>query len=249
MKKFDLRWLWFLFAIGIVFFLWSQPTPADDGHGHNHHDGGGDNTTNVDVTGGDVNVPVDVGVQTGDMIGGDTNVSTGGNKTFAFSHSLGDVDINEGQNCLGSEAWGTFIVSRQTNELNPWCAALFYELNGKHEFAAKMRCDIKEVRKKYTTDDECWADQNLGVPDVEPDAAEVIVEEFNTTQMVQDKQLYDVQMEQQSLEDRIAALEKKPAPRPRVIQQAAPEPEPELSDEEKYAILNLLIAGKENEDE
>lgn len=111
------------------------------------------NTTTTEVTVG--------GTSVGAMTGGDTSVSTGGNKTYAFAYGMGDVDINEGQNCMGSEQWGTVIVGRQTMELNPWCAALFYELNGKHNFAAKMRCDIKEVRKKYQTDEECWTDQDL----------------------------------------------------------------------------------------
>ncbi len=103
------------------------------------------------ITSGDVNVA-----------GGDTNVSTGGNKTFAFSHGLGDVDINEGSNCYGSEAWGSFIVSRQYLELNTWCASLFFELNGRHLFAAKMRCDIPEISDKYATEEACWSDQRLG---------------------------------------------------------------------------------------
>jgi hypothetical protein len=119
------------------------------------------NDQNLQTT-GDVNV----GATT--LSGGDTNVSTGGNKTFAFAHGLGDVDINEGQNCYGSEAWGSIIVSRQTLELNPWCASLFYELNGRHDFAAKMRCDIKEIGDKYTTEEACWTDQQMS-PNVAPD--------------------------------------------------------------------------------
>ena len=87
----------------------------------------------------------DTVVTTGDMVGGETNVSTGGNKTFAFAYGMGDVDINEGQNCYGSEQWGTVIVGRQTMELNAWCAALFYELNGRHERAAALRCTIKDI--------------------------------------------------------------------------------------------------------
>ncbi len=94
---------------------------------------------------------------------GDMTVGGSSNKSYAFAHGLGDVDINEGRNCMGSEQWGTFIVSRQTLELNPWCASLFYELNGKHLFAAKMRCDIKEVRKHYESSEECWVDQELVV--------------------------------------------------------------------------------------
>lgn len=131
---------------------------------------GDDNGPRVDVdvtTGGDsVNVTGgDTTLNAGDLVGG---TSTNSNKSFGFAHALGDVDINEGQNCLGSEQWGTFIVSRQTNELNPWCAALFYELNGKHEFAAKMRCDIKEIGSKYDDPETCVLDQTLGQPPAVP---------------------------------------------------------------------------------
>lgn len=141
------------FAAAIAVYLVASISWASDDDrrgGDVDVDVGGDTTT---LTGGDTTV------NAGDLIGGDVSHSS---KAFAFSHSLGDVDINEGQNCLGSEQWGTIIVSRQTNELNPWCAALFYELNGKHEFAAKMRCDIKAIRTKYDDDAECVTDQTLG---------------------------------------------------------------------------------------
>ncbi len=105
---------------------------------------------------------------------GDVSIGGSTNKSYAFAHGLGDVDINEGRNCMGSEQWGTFIVSRQTLELNPWCASLFYELNGKHLFAAKMRCDIKEVRKHYENAEDCWFDQEM-----------VTIEEVLTTAVVE----------------------------------------------------------------
>lgn len=219
---------------------------ADDGHGHDHHDSGGD----VDVTTGDV-ITGDTSLSGGDMIGGDTNVSTGGNKTFAFSHSLGDVDINEGQNCLGSEAWGSFIISRQTNELNPWCAALFYELNGKHDFAAKMRCDIKEIRRKYSSDDECWRDQDLtpregyGGPD--PDE---ITDTFEDIEEAHDKEIQQVQTAQASIVDRLDYLTQKieEAPAKQTVQAPAKR-EDLLSQQEKLDILGLLSYKGGDEDE
>lgn len=95
---------------------------------------------------------------------GDVNVAgdAGGN-AWGFSHSLGDVDINEGANCMGSEAWGTIIVSRQTNELNQWCAGLFYDLNGKHKMAAIMRCDIKSIAQHFETAADCISENTIQV--------------------------------------------------------------------------------------
>ena len=186
----------------------------------------------------------------GDLSVGDTTFSNS-SKTFAFSHSLGDVDINEGQNCLGSEAWGSFIVSRQTNELNPWCAALFYELNGKHLFAAKMRCDIKEIGKKYTTEQECWMDQNLApaepLGEGSSGVADRIVSHIDEVGVQHDEDLMQVQMAQSELEQRISELEHKPAPRPRVVQEQAPPPE-QYSAEDKAYILGLYTKG-DDEDE
>jgi uncharacterized coiled-coil protein SlyX len=186
----------------------------------------------------------------GDLIGGDSTLSTS-NKTFAFSHSLGDVDINEGKNCLGSEAWGSFIVSRQTNELNPWCAALFYELNGRHEFAAKMRCDIKEIRKKYASAEACWSDQDLTpaqpLGEGSSGIADAIVSHIDETVVQHDEDLEQVQMQLAEVTERLDEYEHRPAPRPQGIQQAAPDPGPRYSDEEFEQIWGLLKGGDEDE--
>lgn len=185
----------------------------------------------------------------GDLIGGDSTLSTS-SKTFAFSHSLGDVDINEGQNCLGSEAWGSFIVSRQTNELNPWCAALFYELNGEHLFAAKMRCDIKMIRKHYDNDEACWVGQDLR-PVIPDHDVHTRSEEFEEAYAQQEEEIEYLQQENASivgrLDDLTALLEQAPAPAPtRVYVQQ--EPEPKYTDEDKAYILGLFAKG-EDEDE
>jgi hypothetical protein len=170
----------------------------------------------ANVTGGDL-----IG---GDVIGGDTSISTGSNRAYAFSHSLGDVDINEGQNCMGSEQWGTFVVSRQTNELNPWCAALFYELNGKHE----MRCDIKEISNKYLTVEECWLDQELTPVTDAPELAELYdqaarYEEHQVIEDEHDEELEVVQMQQQQILEQLASYEERLAQRPEpvIVQQVS----------------------------
>lgn len=182
----------------------------------------------------------------GDMIGGDTSINTGSNRAYAFSHSLGDVDINEGQNCMGSEQWGTFVVSRQTNELNPWCAALFYELNGRHAFAAKMRCDIKAIRSKYLTDDECWLDQELTPVAAAPELAELYdqaarYEEHQVIEDEHDEELEVVQMQQAQILEQLASYEQRleERPAPVVVQQ-----EPRISEEQIEQAWQLIKGAK-----
>lgn len=236
-------WMWFAIAVAILLWVATQGIAfADDEcRGHSCNDGG---DIDIDVGGTDVNVGGST-INGGDMIGGDTNVSTGGNKTFAFSHSLGDVDINEGQNCLGSEAWGSFIVSRQTNELNPWCAALFYELNGRHEFAAKMRCDIKEIRKKYSTDSDCWLDQDLTPVAEEPKESELNEAAAQVETIIQlaetrhDEDVAEVQQQVAQIQQQLNDYQNRPAPKPQIVQ-APPKREDLLTEQEKLAILGLL---------
>lgn len=72
------------------------------------------------------------------------DVNTGGNETFGFAHSLGDVDLNQ---CMGSTQWGTILVSKQKLVLNKWCAADSLDSKGMYKAAAMLRCSIKEVSK------------------------------------------------------------------------------------------------------
>lgn len=212
------------------------------------------------ASGGD---DIDIDIDTGDtIVGVETIINNSGDtvldaafstssKAYGFSHSLGDVDINEGQNCLGSEAWGSFLISRQTNELNPWCAALFYELNGRHLFAAKMRCDIKQIRKKYDSAEECWRDQDLTpvAGTVEDHDVHIRSEEFELAYAQQEEEIEYLQEENASivgrLDDLTALLEQAPAPTRVYVQQ---EPEPKYTDEDKAYILGLYAKG-EDEDE
>ena len=190
---------------------------ADEGHGHNHHDDGGDSTASADSV--------------LDNVIKDSSTSVG----LGFSYGMGDVDINEGQNCMGSEQKANVLFGKQKMALNAWCASLFYELNGKHNFAAKLRCGIPEIASEYDSKDKCVVDQDLSPGFVGPLPTAEHDEDFEV-----------VQMAQVDLESRIQALEQKPAPRPRIVQQAAPEPYMTLA--EKEEVLALLFAG-DDEDE
>jgi len=239
-----IRWysiLLIVIAVGYLFVPKSWATGDDDDGATATATAGADAAATAgataSATGGDL-----IG---GDVIGGDTSISTGSNRAYAFSHSLGDVDINEGQNCMGSEQWGTFVVSRQTNELNPWCAALFYELNGRHGFAAKMRCDIKMIRDKYLTDEECWLDQEL-IPAPDAELAEIYdqaarFEEHAVIEDEHDEELEVVQMQQQVILDTLAQYEQRleERPAPVVVQQ-----EPRISEEQIEQAWQLIKGAK-----
>lgn len=76
------------------------------------------------------------------------NVEGDKHDSFALgiSNSLGDVDIND---CLSSKQWNTPLFGRQTTELNYWCAALHYDAIGLNEMAARLRCQMPEIRKMF----------------------------------------------------------------------------------------------------
>jgi len=92
------------------------------------------------------------------LVGGDS-------KAYGFSHSLGDVDINQ---CLGSTQWGTIIVSKQKLVLNKWCAAEVYDAKGMYSVAAKLRCQIPEINKLFNTDLECIRENTWTPPPTTP---------------------------------------------------------------------------------
>jgi hypothetical protein len=178
--------------------------------------GGNPHNDDVDV---DVNVggdTVNVGGDTVNVAGstlsssvGDTTVNAGDvalnsdSKAFAFAHGLGDVDIAD---CLGSEQWGTIIVSRQYLELNKWCAAEVYDAKGLYQMAAILRCDIKEVKKHFNSPEEC-VEANTVRPVVSTKVKEpevIIVEppiELQETHVEQ-------QMALESMEQRMARIER-----------------------------------------
>lgn len=63
-------------------------------------------------------------------------------RSYAFSGSLGDVDINE---CLASSQWGILVFNKQKLEENPWCQSVYLDAIGAHEAAARVRCMFTET--------------------------------------------------------------------------------------------------------
>jgi len=179
---------------------------ADEGHGH-HHDSGG---------------------VIGDLTGGDQLVNIGGNSSDAlglgFSYTLGDVDLNEGRNCYVSIAKGNILWGRQKVKLNPWCAALFYDANREHKFAAEMRCSIDPIVEKYVTYKDCVKGQTMSPGEITrtPDVDEVLAkfQEFENEREVIVEEIRQQLEEQNQQYEELAAQQSQP----RIIKQAAPEP-------------------------
>jgi hypothetical protein len=207
-----------------------------------------------DTRGGDVDVVQsnDMNNQTaGDVLGGD--LKTGGNKALGLSYGMGDVDINEGKNCMGSEQRANVLFGKQEIVLNVWCASLFYDLNGRHDFAAKMRCDIDEISNKYSSREACWRDQ-----DMKPDqplgegssgVADAIVSHIDETVVQHDEDLEEVREQQAGLVGRIDYLSEQleqaqRRPPPVVVQQAPPE---QYTDDDWDAVWSALKGGDEDE--
>jgi hypothetical protein len=183
---------------------------------------GGRNSDEVDVdvsntvnVGGDtVNVggdTVNVGGPTVNTEVGPTTVNAGDvalnsdSKSFAFAHGLGDVDIAQ---CLGSEQWGTVIISRQYLELNKWCAAEVYDAKGLYKMAAVLRCDIKEIKKHFNSPEECVEANTLHpvIVTQAPEEPEVIV--IEPPEELQEAHV-EQQMALETIEQKVAALEVK----------------------------------------
>jgi hypothetical protein len=162
--------------------------------------------------------------------GGDISNTTEG--SYGFSHSLGDVDINQ---CLGSTQWGTILVSKQKLVLNKWCAAEVYDAKGLYDMAARMRCSIPEVAEFFTVDSECIAANLVTAPPPAP----VIIED---THYDEEEEWHEEQLQMQADYDmRIAQLEEqvnRPPPPARVTREVVQQPY--LSEEQKAALREVI---------
>lgn len=196
--------------------------------------------TDVDVT---TNVTNDVvnNVGTGDTVmnGGDVSVVGGSNRTTALSNNLGDVDIND---CMGSTQFGTPLFSKQGLKLNWVCMAEFYLRTEKYELAAMAICNT-EVRKEFKNETACREAHDFGPIDepVAQPASAVIdkhdEDEEHDRMIAQQQLVIDQQSEQLTMfSDRLARLEKRPAPKPRVIRETKVETRPLLTEQQLDAL-------------
>lgn len=113
-------------------------------------------------TGGDINI---------DGGSPQTNLNYGGSRAYGFSHGLGDVAIAD---CMGTQQWGSIIVSRQKMILNRWCAASEYDRMGLFDVAAMMRCTIPEIASLFGSNIECLGHNTVIPVPVSPEPPPVV---------------------------------------------------------------------------
>ena len=161
---------------------------------------------------GGVTVPVTTGsVTQGSVTGGDVNVGGDSHKSYALGMAgLGDVDLNEGRNCMGTEAFSIAVVAKQDMKLNPWCAALFYNANGKHRMAAKARCLLPEILYMSGNDEEqCITDNTFALDGAPPKHTQELLEILQQMQSNDEEEGEAHAAEIAALEERLARSEAK----------------------------------------
>lgn len=214
-----------LFLLGMMLVFLAGPTvlASDDERGPNV-DVVTDVTTNV--TGGDMV----------NQIAGDSYSS----RAYGFSHSLGDVDINQ---CIVSKQTGSFIVSWQGYDYNAWCMGEVYDAKGLWNMGALMRCDIPVIRAHFETDYDCLeantVDQEVSespqLTELYDQAARY--DEHSESEERHDAELTLMLQEQAVLMDRLDQYEVRLAQRPEPVYVQA---EPRISEaqlEEAWQII------------
>lgn len=91
----------------------------------------------------------------------------------AVGLGLGDVDINE---CYRSYQ---LVVFWQGTQVNPICLADTLDQRGLYAVAAKVRCDIKAIRKHFASEAECIAANTVKVSVPEPVVVPVDDEDYH----------------------------------------------------------------------
>jgi hypothetical protein len=197
---------------------------------------GAEAVVNSTLTGGDL-----IG---GDVIGGDTSISTGSNRAYAFSHGLGDVDINQ---CIVTKQTGTFIVSWQGYDYNLWCMGEVFDAKGLFKMGAEMRCDIPPIASKFEFREDCLAANTVDQEITESPQLTALYnqaarfEEHEEIEEQHDDELERVQMEQAILMERLDSYEQRleERPAPVIVQQ-----EPRISEEQIEQAWQLIKGAK-----
>ncbi len=167
---------------------------------------------------------VDVSLTGGDVIGGDTSVITGNNKSYVLAPpGLGDVAIAR---CLGSEAWTLLIGGKQKLVLNQVCMADFYLKVGRFDLAAQALCNQPEILKEYQTEVACEADHDFTPAIVEVgfdlgDRSAQFDEHYELAQQ-QEHEIEYLKEEQASLVGRIDYLTERIEQAPAAVVQQSP---------------------------
>jgi len=169
-----------------------------------------------------------------------TDVTVGGDssRVYGFSHSLGDVDINE---CIVTHQKGSFIVSWQGYDYNAWCMGEVYDRKGLVEMGALMRCDIPVIRQHFTSDLDCKEANTVsfevtGSPEI--DALKDRVARYDEDEDERNDQFEELttqlQQQQQMIDQNQAQYQQIRVERPQIIQQYG------LTEEKKAALRAIL---------
>lgn len=229
------KWLVVALMVLLVLFLLGPPVAWASGD-----DERGPNVDVVTDVATDVTTDVTTNVTGGDMVNqidGDSYSS----RAYGFSHSLGDVDINQ---CIVTKQTGTFIVSWQGYDYNLWCMGEVFDAKGLFAMGAEMRCDIPPIASKFEFREDCLLANTVDQEMTESPAHLELYEQaarFEVLEDEHDEELERVQYEQAALIERLdhyeQQLEQRPAPV--VVQQ-----EPSLSEDDKQRVWDIIQSAK-----
>ena len=210
------------FVIVILALMYFVTVSYADGDckGHSCKDGGSvsvDTATNVGV-----DTSVTASMNGGDMVGGDTNVSTGGNRALALSNNMGDVDIAD---CLGSTQFGTPLFSKQKLVINNVCLADFYLKMQKFDLAAMALCNVPGILKEFDSEEECEYAHDFAP----------VLEEMVIVADYEDEYRMEQEMRYEELEQKIESIE----PEVKVVKQ------PFLSTSQRSKLQAILDEDEE----
>lgn len=198
----------------------------------------------------DVSQSVDVS-NASDAFAANENINEGSlnrsdNLALGLSNALGGAAATG--DCYASTQTSIVVVAWQDNELNHWCAGVWYDSKGMRAMAARARCQMKGVRKMFPKgeagDAECRA-ENI-VPYETLSTQDEIVSQLKP--MLEEQQAIITEYEAltaaltariENLEEEQAKEEKRRQAASRAVQQRLAEEEKARSEYAKEALARL----------
>lgn len=161
----------------------------------------------------------------GDVAAGSDSVASVRDTSRTVGLGLGDVDIAQ---CYRSYS----VIVWQDSRVNPICLADSLDAKGLHETAAKVRCDIRAIRKHFDSDAQCVAANTVQVQVVAmPEPENDDEEELRRQQAEEQQELYaDLLAKIQNLEE----AQNRPRVTREVVQQRVG-----LTEEQKAALREV----------
>lgn len=165
------------------------------------------------------------------------DVTVGGDSGWGLgiANQLGAAAIDD---CMVTHQKNFTIFAYQDGKLNYWCAALHYDAIGLNEMAARMRCQMPEIRKMFEKGDEASCIQANTVQMVKDVPRETEVTFQNALIQREDALRSDLQDELNSLRQTIDELkESRQRPVTRPVQVI--EPQPFLNDSKRSQLAAI----------